>query len=141
MREKERRNKAGKFLTKWMPIFLMVCIFLGSVLGATLTYIFQGEFPYEVIVGALVATGILTIIHLSKQKRKKNQVPEADERVIRNIFHFFAYSSHISLAVLFIGIAVFTLLGNESISIFYLWIFFFAYIWTVGIGAIITKSR
>lgn len=89
----------------------------------------------------LIVSVILTLIEVIKQKRKKDNLPEADERVIRNVFRFFAYTSHIFLAILFIALGVFTLLENDSISIFYLWIFFFSYIWIVGIGTFIIKRR
>ncbi|MFD1205227.1 hypothetical protein ACFQ38_08930 [Sporosarcina contaminans] len=135
------RKKWGAFLEKWAPFFIITCTFMGAVLGSFLVYYFQGEFPYEVLTGGLVAAVILTIVELIKQKRKKDNLPEADERVIRNVLRFFAYASHIFLAILFIALGVFTLLGNETISIFYLWIFFFSYIWIVGIGAFIIKRR
>ncbi|MGM8366381.1 hypothetical protein ACLIBG_13010 [Virgibacillus sp. W0181] len=131
----------GKALEKWTPYFVIIGTLIGAGLGALLVYLFQGEFPYEVLAGGLAAAIILTIIQLVKQKRKKDNMPEADERVIHNVSRFFAYASHIALAVLFLGIAVFTLLGYESIPILYLWILFFAYIWIAGIGGIVTKRR
>ncbi|KIO63384.1 hypothetical protein [Caldibacillus thermoamylovorans] len=135
------RKKWETILTKWTPFFIIACGLIGIVLGSFLAYFFQGEFPYDVFAGGLVATIILIIIQVIKQKRKKDNLPEADERVIHNVFRFFAYASHLSLAILFIALAVFTLLGNESISILYLWIFFFSYIWIFGIGAILIKRR
>lgn len=137
---KERKNWR-RILKKWTPFYIISCTFIGAVLGSFLAYFFQGEFPYEVFVGGLASTIILTVILLIKQKRKKDNLPEADERVIHNIFRFFAFASHITLAILMMVLAVFTLLGNESISILYLWIFFFAYIWIVGIGTLIIKVR
>ena len=83
----------------------------------------------------------MTVIEVIKQKKKKNNIPDADERVIKNISRFFAYTSHILTSILFISLGVFTLLGKESISIFYLWILFFSYIWIVGIGALIIKRK
>jgi len=135
------RKKWETILTKWTPFFIIACTFIGAVLGSFLVYYFQGEFPYEVLAGGLAAAIILTVILMIKQKRKKDNLPEADERVIHNVFRFFAFASHLSLAILFIALAVFTLLGNESISIVYLWIFFFSYIWIVGIGVILIKRR
>ena len=135
------RKKRGTILEKWTPYFIITCILIGTVLGSFLVCIFQGEFPYEVLTGGLVATIILTVIQVIKQKRKRDNLPEADERVTHNVFRFFAYTSHISLAILFVALAIFTLLGNELISILYLWLFFFAYIWIVGIGALIIKRR
>ena len=134
-------KKWRKTLERWAPFFIIFCTLIGAVLGSFLFYSFQGEFPYEVLMGGIAATIILTILQLIKQKRKKDNLPEADERVIHNMFRFFSFASHITLAILFISLGVFTLLGNESISLLYLWIFFFAYIWIVGIGTLIIKVR
>jgi len=137
----KEREKLVRILEKWAPFFIIFCTFIGAALGSFLVYFFQGEFPYEVLTAGLVAAVILTVIQIIKQKRKKNNLPDADERVIRNIFRFFAFASHITLAILFIALGMFTLLGNESISILYLWILFFTYIWIVGIGTFIIKVR
>lgn len=139
MSVKDRKKR--EILAKWTPFFIIICTFTGAALGSFLVYIFQGEFPYEVLAGGLAASIILTVIEMIKQIRKKDNVPDADERVAHNVFRFFAYSSHISLAVFFIALAAFTLLGNEAIPILYLWIFFFLYLWIVGIGSLITKRR
>uniref|UniRef100_UPI00344F15F9 hypothetical protein n=1 Tax=Carnobacterium sp. TaxID=48221 RepID=UPI00344F15F9 len=135
------RKTFDKLLAKWTPYFIISCTLLGAILGSFLIYYFQGEFSYEVLSGGLIAAIILTLIEVIKQKRKKNNLPEVDERVAKNIFRFFAYTSHGFLSILFISLGVFTLLGNESISIFYLWIIFFSYIWIVGIGALIIKRK
>lgn len=135
------KKTSSKILVKWSPYFVIICTLIGAVLGSFLVYYFKGEFPYEVVAGGLVATLFLTVIQVIKQKQKKDNIPEADERVIKNIFRFFAYTSHVFLGIFFIVLGAFTLLGNESISIFYLWILFFSYIWFVGIGALIIKRK
>lgn len=139
--ECKRQEKMGNDFNK-VDAILYYCLWSYRYCSGLISCLFfQGEFPYDVFAGGLVATIILTIIQVIKQKRKKDNLPEADERVIHNVFRFFAYASHLSLAILFIALAVFTLLGNESISILYLWIFFFSYIWIFGIGAILIKRR
>ncbi|WLR42759.1 hypothetical protein LC087_00475 [Bacillus carboniphilus] len=140
MREENRKN-ISKTIEKWTPFFIIACTFLGSILGSFLVYFVEGYFPYEVVVSGLVAITILTVIQVIKQQRKKDNLPETDERVTYNIFRFFAFTSHMFLAILLIALAVFTLIGNESISMLYLWIFFFSYIWIAGIGALIIKRR
>lgn len=135
------RKKWGTFIERWALFFIIACTFMGAVLGSIFIYLFQGEFPYEVLTTGLVVAVVLTVIEVIKQKRKRDNLPDADERVIRNVFRFFAYVSHIFLAILFIALAAFTLLEKESISIFYLWLFFFSYIWVVGIGTLIIKRR
>lgn len=96
------RKSVDKLITKWSTYFIISSTLIGSILGSFLIYYFQGEFPYEVLNGGLIATIILTVVEVIKQKRKKNNLPEVDERVIRNIFRFFTYLSHIFLGLLFI---------------------------------------
>lgn len=126
---------------KHSSLFMITCTFFGAILGSLLVYFIQGEFPYEVLAGGSAAIIILIIIEVIKKKSKKDNVPEVDERVTHNIFNFFAYGSHIFMAILIIGIAVFTMMGNETMPLVYLWIFAFAYIWIVGIGALVVKRR
>lgn len=139
MNAKDREKWSEKF-EKWMIFFIIACTFIGAVLGTLLLYIFQGELRYEIIIGALISSIILMVIEVIKRKVRKGNIPEADERVIQNIFKFFAYTSHIFLAILFLALGAFTLLGRDSIPMIYLWILFFAYIWIAGIGGVIIKK-
>lgn len=141
MNNKNKRKVWGKRFEKWTPFFIIICTIFGSVLGSIIYYSYQGEFPYEVLIGSIVVAIILIIIEVIKRTRKKDRLPQADERIIHNVFRFSGYISHIILAVLFIMLGIYTLLGEESISIFNLWIFFFAYIWIIGIGVFIVKRR
>lgn len=131
MKKKEQRT----------PYVIIACTLLGMLVGSLLIYFIQGKFPIEVFVGGLFVAIILTTVEITKMKRKKVRLPRVDERVIQNVFHFFAYASHITLALLFIILATFSLLGNETISTLYLWILFFCYLWIVGIGVVIVKKR
>lgn len=126
---------------KYSTLFMIACTFIGTVLGTLLVYFIKGELPYEVLAGGSTAVIILLIIELIKQKPKTDNVPETDERVTQNIFNFMAYGSHIFIAVLFIGLALLTLLENDAIPTLYLWIFFFAYLVIVGFGGLIIKRR
>lgn len=121
--------------------FIIACVFLGVVLGSFLIYFSQGEFPYVGLVVGLIVAVILTIIEVLKQNNQKDHVPKADAKTIRNVFRFFAYTSHISLAVLIIGVTVFMYFEKVSISIYYLWLFIFAYLCIVGIGGLIVKRK
>ncbi|GEM01150.1 hypothetical protein SAMN05421839_10870 [Halolactibacillus halophilus] len=69
------RKKWGPFLEKWVPFFNIFCTFMGALLGSFLIYFFQGEFPYEVLTAGLIATIILAIAEVIKQKRKKDKLP------------------------------------------------------------------
>lgn len=136
------REKKKELIPKeWVSLFMIACVFIGTVLGTFLVYFIKDEFPYEVLAGGATAVLILIIIELIKQKRKKDNVPETDERVTQNVFKFMAYGSHIFITVLFIGLTVFTLLESDAIPILYLWIFFFAYIVIVGLGGLIIKRK
>ncbi|CAM4337211.1 hypothetical protein [Jeotgalicoccus halotolerans] len=136
-----REKKKELIPKKWSSLFMIACLFIGTVLGTLLVYFIQGEFPYEVFAGGSTAVIILIIIELIKQKRKTDNMPETDERVTQNVFNFMAYGSHIFIAVLFIGLAAYTVLGNDAIPTLYLWILFFSYIVIVGFGGIIIKRR
>ena len=136
-----REKKKELIPKKRSSLFMIVCLFIGTVLGTLLVYFIQGEFPYEVLAGGSTAVIILIIIELIKQKRKTDNMPETDERVTQNVFNFVAYGSHIFIAVLFIGLAAYTVLGSDAIPTLYLWIFFFSYIVIVGFGGIIIKRR
>lgn len=121
----------------WRPIFIVV----GFTLGSFLVYFMKGIFPYEVLAGSVVMALVLMFVEWFKRKRKNNRLPEADERVIQNISRYFAYTSHVFLAILFIGLAVLTLLENETISLTYLWVFAFAYLFIASVGGFIVKRR
>lgn len=129
------------FLEKWVPFFIIGCTLIGAVLGSFLVYCFQGAFLYEILIAGLIVAAGLSGVEMIKQKRKKDNIPDSDERVARNVFRLFTYISYIFLAILFITVGVLTLLGNETIEIIYLWIFFFLYIWIAGLGVLIIKRR
>lgn len=122
-------------LIKWSPYFIISCTLVGSFL----VYYFQGEFPYEVFNGGLIITLLLIVIQVLK--RKKATVSDGDESGIKTILRLFSYTSSVFLVIFFIALGVYTLLGNKSISIFYLWNLFFSYIWIVGISALIVKRK
>lgn len=126
-----------------MRFLIIVGTLIGAVLGAYLGYILNGAFPYEVLAGGLVVAILLTVFELIKlgRGRTKTDLPESDKRVIDQLFRYFAYASHVFIAILIIGIIVFTMLGNETISIFYVWVLLFLYVLVAGIGGFFVKGR
>lgn len=139
MSDEKKRNL--EILEKWVPYFMIAFITIGALIGSAVINYLQGDVPYEVIVGFVVASVMLTIIQMVKQKLKKDRLPEVDERVAKNVSKFFAYSSHITLGLVVVGLAVVTALGDEAISIYYLWVLFILYLWVVSIGTFILKRR
>ncbi|MEZ2457664.1 hypothetical protein ACBR55_03585 [Salinicoccus roseus] len=140
MKVQETKFQNHKMKT-WTPYFIIACGFIGATIGSFLAYFIQGEFPYSVLIGAAVASFVLCGIQFIKQIRKKDRLPEADERTIKNLARYFAATSHLTVGVLFISLTAFTLIGYDSVPLLYLWILFFSYIWIGGIGAIIVKRR
>ncbi|WP_407371886.1 hypothetical protein [Carnobacterium sp.] len=122
-------------LIQWSPYFIISCTLVGSFL----VYYFQGEFPYEVFNGGLIITLLLAVIQVLKQKKAIGT--DGDERGIKNVLRLFSDTSPVFLVIFFIALGVYTLLGNKSISLFYLWNLFFSYIWIVGISALIGKRK
>lgn len=86
------RKKWSAFLEKWTPFFIITCTFMGTVLGSFLVYLFQGEFPYEVFTGGLVAAVILTTIEVIKQKRKIIFLKQMNESF--EIYSVFLHTDH-----------------------------------------------
>ncbi|GGP06846.1 ATP synthase subunit I [Oceanobacillus neutriphilus] len=138
MKDTDKKKRSAKKSTLTLRL---ISSLIGILLGTILVFFFQGEYPYEVLLGGLTGAVIIAVFAWIIKKRKKDNTPEADERVKQNIFRFSAYASHISLAVLFMGIFISSLLGVESVSMMYLWIFFVAYIWITGIGTVIARRR
>lgn len=134
-------NKKMKYSVAKRKVYTYSGSLLGLFLGSLLVYYFNGNFPYEAVLGGLTGIIILLIIKIIKNKRKTHNIPEADERVTYNLFRFSSYMSHIVLAAFFITLAIYTFIGREVIPIFTLWIFFFSYIGIVAIGVTIIKRK
>lgn len=131
------RSAHAKFVENWGKIFIYSCCYLGSLLGLFIGSIVYGEFLNGPFIGFTFIYILFIAMHIIK--RKKNHVPDMDERIARNLFRFIAYASHISLAIIFISVIILGLSGEESIPLVYLFGFFIAYLWAVGIGTFIIK--
>ncbi|WP_407371858.1 hypothetical protein [Carnobacterium sp.] len=122
-------------LLKWSPYFIISCTLIGSFL----VYYFKNEFPYELFTSGLIITLLLAVIQVLKQKKAIDT--DGDERAFKTILRLFSDTSPVFLIIFFIALGFYTLLGNKSISLFYLWNLFFSYIWIVGISALIVKRK
>lgn|SRR5690625_155747 len=135
----EERERIAKVLERWVPFFIYTCVFIGVTLASFIVYYIDGDFPMEVWTSGAVVFAGFTIYEIIKQGRKKSDLPEADERTIWNMSRFFAFLSHTYIAILFVSLGVFFMMGMESIPLLYVWLFMFSYIWVAGIGILIIK--
>ncbi|MCC4721847.1 hypothetical protein [Salinicoccus sp. RF5] len=122
-------------------LYMVLGIVGGMLLGSLVVYFIQGRFPIEVMAGATLAGFLLLLFEFFIARHEKSDLPETDERISHNIFVFMSILSQAALAILVLGLSVFSLFGEESISIIYLWIFFLIYILVGSIGGIIVKNR
>ena len=121
--------------------FTCVGLMIGITIGATLIYLFQGFFPYEVVIGGFFGITLYALFHFIKTKSNKSNLVEVDERMIKNLMKMNLLGSHILIIIIYLGISLFTLLDYSSVPIIYLWILLFIYIWCVSITSIIIKRR
>src|SRR5690625_2609066 len=133
----ERKNSEG-FRKMGAIFYLYLCFYWGDV-SIVYFYYIDGDFPMEVWTSGAVVVAGFTIYEIIKQGRKKSDLPEADERTIWNMSRFFAFLSHTYIAILFVSLGVFFMMGMESIPLLYVWLFMFYYIWVAGIGILIIK--
>lgn len=126
---------------KWTLAYGGIAVLLGSILGQIFVYITEGNFSVAAVLGSLPVTIILVVINLIKIQRKKDKTPEIDERTTNDLLKFYTYSSHIFLGLLFVSLAIISLIGIKNISTSYLWIIIFTYMCVSGVGALIVKNR
>lgn len=128
-------------MNKKISFINIVGILVGALIGAGLVYYFQGQFPIEVLAGAAIAAILLIIYQIIKQSRKKNNIPEVDERVSHNMFRFLSICSHLAVLLLALCITGYTAIGRDAIPLLPLWIIILLYIWVSGIGLFVIKRR
>lgn len=133
-------KKTNKKQNRYMPIYIVGGTFLGFLLGSLLLYLAKGEFRYDGLIVAGGTSVTLLLIFFLKQKSKKHNIPDVDERVRNNMLKLFFYTSLIFIAILFIAISLFTIYGQDSIPITYLWIYFTLYILTTSVGSLFVKN-
>src|SRR5699024_9334034 len=113
-----KKNK----LQTWNLAFSALFGIIGMLIGITIIYFTTGKFDLSLLLGGLTGATILIMINLIKVLMKKDNLPETDERVQKNVKSYLFFSSHIFIGLLFVALTIITLLGFKSISLTYLWI-------------------
>lgn len=104
MRDDEHEKRVT-LLEKWTPFFIIACVLLGALIGTLLIYLFDSEFPYEVIISAFIVAIVLTIIE-GITRRKKSNIPIGDEQHIRKKFRNYVYGACLFIGILLIAVVV-----------------------------------
>lgn len=134
--DENSKNKMSK-----SRLYTIIGGMIGVSIASVATYFIRGEFPIEVMAGAVFASFLLLLFEFFKSGRRNGNLPETDERVSKNLFNFLSNLSHITIAVLVIGLTIVSLFNIEAIPIFHLWLFFSIYILVGAIGGAIVKSK
>lgn len=132
-----KKNK----LQTWNLAFSALFGIIGMLIGITIIYFTTGKFDLSLLLGGLIGATILIMINLIKVLMKKDNLPETDERVQKNVKSYLFFSSHIFIGLLFVALTIITFLGFKSISLTYLWITIIAYLWVSGVGGLIASRR
>ena len=128
-------------LQKWTLAFISIGTVIGALIGITIIYSTTGNFNISSLLGFITAALILIVINVIKVFVKKDNTPETDERIKKNVMLYYLYSSTIFIVVLFLGLAVLSFLNFEIVEITYLWIIMIAYLLISGIGGFIVIRR
>src|SRR5690625_4860584 len=130
-----------QILQKWNLAFSAICGVLGAFIGLTIIYTTTGKFDISLVLGVLAGATIIIVINFIKVLIKKDETPETDERIKKNLIIYLLYSSHIFIGLLFLALTLISFLGFETVSLTYLWIIIIAYLWISGIGGFIVSRR
>jgi len=128
---------------KWTLAIGGVTVFLGMLLGQFIK-VFIGRddaFAIEALLGVLPVSLILIVINIIQVKRKKDNTPEMDERIMKNILKFQTFASQIFIGFLFASLIIITYLNVESVPISILWTIILIYMCLYGIGTLVVKGK
>jgi len=128
-------------INKWSLSFRVIYVLIGALVGMLIYYLVKGKFDMSLFLGVLAGIAILIIFNVIKVLRKKDRVPEADERTVNNLLKFFTFLSNIYILVLFGSLGIITLIEIETIQITYLWLVLIAYLLISSIGSLIISRR
>lgn len=128
-------------INKWSLSFRVIYVLIGALVGMLIYYLVKGKFDMSLFLGVLAGIAILIIFNVIKVLRKKDRVPEADERTVNNLLKFFTFLSNIYILVLLGSLGIITLIEIETIPITYLWLVLIAYLLISSIGSLIISRR
>ena len=128
-------------INKWSLSFRVIYVLIGALAGMLIYYLVKGKFDMSLFLGVLAGIAILIIFNVIKVLRKKDRVPEADERTVNNLLKFFTFLSNIYILVLLGSLGIITLIEIETIPITYLWLVLIAYLLISSIGSLIISRR
>lgn len=126
-----------KKLKSWNITFAAFGGLIGMIFGS---FIFNAG-DLSAILGAATGFVIIFVINAVYVKSKKDKTPELDERTRGNMRTYYAIIGNVFMAFLFFGVTVLTYLGEDQVSISYLFIFVIAYMVISGVGALIVSKR
>ncbi|GAA0323671.1 hypothetical protein ACFQ4Z_05910 [Oceanobacillus oncorhynchi subsp. oncorhynchi] len=129
-----------KHLQPWVWTIVGSIGFIASLLVKTIIYLFTSEFDFSGLLGLLTGLFII-IINIIIVKTKKDKTPSIDERTLNNIKKFYAFSPHIYLGIIIIGLIILSIMGMEVISITYLWAAVMLYLVLSGIGSLVIHLK
>lgn len=129
-----------KHLQPWVWTIVGSIGFIASLLVKTIIYLFTSEFDFSGLLGLLTGLFII-IINIIIVKTKKDKTPSIDERTPNNIKKFYAFSPHIYLGIIIIGLIILSIMGMEVISITYLWAAVMLYLVLSGIGSLVIHLK
>lgn len=121
--------------SKWTLSFGAIGGFIGIVLSSI------NNFNLFALLGGACGALLILIINIVYVKRKANNTPEFDERIIKNIQKFYFYSTNIFFAVFFIVLGLLSIFDVEFVSVSILLIIFFSYFVISGIITIFISRK
>ncbi|RLQ94523.1 hypothetical protein [Falsibacillus albus] len=132
-------------MKKWGTIMIAVTIIGGMGIGFFLVNLFLPDLPvgtiYAGIGGSIAGIGIVMGIGKMRQRRKKNNVPEVDERTWMNIKNFYAISLYFVLIGSMLLVCILFTIGMKTIEVGALAIYLLLIFMLLAVGTTVVRRR
>lgn len=112
---------------------------LGAAIGIIIGQI--GDFSVFAVLGGLSAALLVFVINLIYVRKKSDETPELDERIINNMRTFYFYASNVFFALVFIVLGILLFIDITSISTELIFFVLFGYFVISGIIALIISRK